>query len=87
MRKKQRRGAAEAAAAHAAAADGAPGTLVWLRQDLRVHDNAALAAAAQHAAATGGTVTFAFVHSHEEDGDDFRTGTLHEKLSQTFLLS
>jgi len=48
--------------------------LVWLRQDLRLHDNAAIAAAAAQASAAGGTLTLAFVHSPEEDGDDFRTG-------------
>ena len=79
MRKKQRLGAAEAAAA----ADGAPGALVWLRQDLRLHDNAALAAAAQHAAAAGGMVTIAFVHSPEEDGDDFRTGAFTRNVRRS----
>ena len=72
--KKQRREAAEAAAHHAEPANGRPGALVWLRQDLRLHDNAAIAAAAAQASASGGTVTFAFVHSLDEDGDDFRTG-------------
>ena len=73
-RKKQRQEAAEAAARRAEPPNGKPGALVWLRQDLRLHDNAAIAAAAAQARASGGTVTFVFVHSPEEDGDDFRTG-------------
>jgi deoxyribodipyrimidine photolyase len=46
------------------------GILLWLRQDLRVHDNPALCAAATDARAAGGAVTCVYVHSPQEDGDD-----------------
>ena len=48
--------------------------LLWLRQDLRLHDNPALASAARDAARTGGTVAFVFISSPEEDGDDLHSG-------------
>lgn len=57
------------------APSGARNALVWLRQDLRIHDNPALVAASQHVAAAGGTVTFVYVHSPEEDGDPWSTGS------------
>lgn len=53
---------------------GTGGVLVWLRQDLRVHDNPTLCAAAADAKAAGGAVTIVFVHSPEEDGDAPATG-------------
>lgn len=53
---------------------GTGGVLVWLRQDLRVHDNPTLCAAAADAKAVGGAVTIVFVHSPQEDGDAPATG-------------
>ncbi len=55
-----------------AAPAGASNTIMWLRQDLRLHDNPALTEAARTAAAGGGRVTIVYVHSPEEDGDDWR---------------
>jgi hypothetical protein len=43
---------------------------MWLRQDLRVHDNPALTEAARWTARQGGCVTFVYVHSPEEDGSE-----------------
>jgi hypothetical protein len=54
--------------AAADAAAGRPNAIMWLRQDLRVHDNAALTEAAKWAARQGGCVTFVYVHAPEEDG-------------------
>lgn len=48
--------------------------LVWLRQDLRLHDNPALHAAAQDAAGAGGSVVVAYVHSPQEDGCELGQG-------------
>ncbi len=46
-----------------AAAGGVDGNVVvWLRHDLRLHDNPALAGAARLASNLGGRVTFVFVH-------------------------
>jgi hypothetical protein len=42
---------------------GALNVLVWLRQDLRLHDNPALVEAIKLANQLGGTVTFLYVHS------------------------
>eukprot|EP00892_Ulva_mutabilis_P003954 jgi/Ulvmu1/1930/UM012_0090.1 len=53
----------------------AAGVVYWIRQDFRLHDNPALCRAAQLAAAAGGKVLCAFVHSPEEDGDDVWTGS------------
>ncbi|KAI8468759.1 MAG: hypothetical protein J3K34DRAFT_459699 [Monoraphidium minutum] len=71
----------------AAAPDAAPNALVWLRQDLRIHDNPALCEAARparvksvpaagrhHNTPQGGTITLVYVHSPEEDGDDAAAG-------------
>ena len=49
------------------------GTLLWLRMDLRLHDQPALDAAAKRASTLGGPLAFCFLQSLEEDGD-----TLHE---------
>lgn len=49
-------------------------TLVWLRQDLRRHDNPAITAAARLANNSGGCVTFLYVHSPEEDGEASGSG-------------
>lgn len=49
------------------------GTLLWLRMDLRLHDQPALDAAAKRASTLGGPLAFCFLQSMEEDGD-----TLHE---------
>lgn len=73
-RKKQRKAALAAASAAAPLPTSAPNVLLWLRQDLRLHDNAALVAAAQQAKASGGNLTLVYVHSPEGDGDDVRTG-------------
>lgn len=43
--------------------------VVWLRQDLRLHDNPALHRAAALASKRGGVVTVAYIHAPEEDGD------------------
>lgn len=48
--------------------------MLWLRQDLRLHDNGALLAAARFAKREGGRLTLLFVHSPGEDGDDVATG-------------
>lgn len=70
------RGAADPGRASGAGAAPPAGrnVLLWLRQDLRLHDNPALAAAARDAARMGGTVAFMFISSPEEDGDDLHTG-------------
>jgi DNA photolyase len=63
--------------------------LVWLRQDLRLHDNPVIAAATDHAKASGGTVAFVYVHSPEEDGDSLllQPGpTIHAILPRPALL-
>ncbi|MEW5307009.1 MAG: hypothetical protein WDW36_009431 [Sanguina aurantia] len=59
---------AAAAAVTGGAPVGARNVLVWLRQDLRVHDNEALCAAVKLANSRGGTATFLYVHSPLEDG-------------------
>ena len=46
-----------------------PNVVVWLRQDLRLHDNPALHRAAALASKRGGVVTITYIHSPEEDGD------------------
>lgn len=76
MRKKQRK-----VASLALNPDGQPhsaslNVLLWLRQDLRLHDNAALVAAAQQASKSGGSLTLVYVHSPDEDGDDVATGAV-----------
>ena len=43
-------------------------------QDLRLHDNETLVAAARDARASGGQLAFLYVHSPDEDGDDPATG-------------
>jgi len=53
---------------------------VWLRQDLRLHDNETIAAAAKFASAGGGQLAFVYVHSPAEDGDAIRTGGLRRTL-------
>lgn len=50
------------------------GVLYWLRQDLRLHDNPALCAAAQEAQRRRGKLTLVYINSIEEDGDDLQTG-------------
>ena len=57
-----------------AALPAARNVLLWLRQDMRLHDNPALAAAARDAARAGGVVAFIFVSSPEEDGEDLHSG-------------
>lgn len=57
------------------------GALVWLRQDLRVHDNPALCAAAKWAARGRGTVTLVYVHSPEEDGHSAATSSTADSSS------
>ena len=47
-------------------------TLAW--QDLRLHDNETLVAAARAAKASVGQLAFVYVHSPDEDGDDPATG-------------
>ncbi|KAG1661782.1 hypothetical protein FOA52_003703 [Chlamydomonas sp. UWO 241] len=56
------------AAVAGSAPDASANVVVWLRADLRLHDNPALAEAAKAAAERGGTVTLLYVHSPEEDG-------------------
>jgi DNA photolyase len=58
---------------HALPTNGS-GVLVWLRQDLRLNDNATLNAGIALAKQYNGYLTFAFVHSPEEDGDDPLSG-------------
>ena len=72
-RDRQQAAAVAAAAAQAAGKGGEPpphtsGVLVWLRQDLRLHDHPALVAAAADARAAGGHVTLVYVHSPAEEG-------------------
>lgn len=69
--KRQRKGAANG---------GGGNALVWLRQDLRLHDNETIAAAAKFASAGGGQLAFVYVHSPAEDGDAIRTGGLRRTL-------
>lgn len=56
------------------AAGQGSGVLYWLRQDLRLHDNPALCAAAAAARKRGGKLTLVYVHSPEEDGEPLETG-------------
>ena len=65
---------AEAGAASAVAAQDKGNVLVWLRQDLRLHDNATLCEAAAMAKAAGAGVAFVYVHSPAEDGSDYDNG-------------
>ncbi|KAJ9524591.1 hypothetical protein QJQ45_024196 [Haematococcus lacustris] len=58
---------ARAAGVQGHAPAGAKNVLVWLRQDLRLHDNPALSEASRVARQLGGTVTLLFTHSPEED--------------------
>lgn len=51
-----------------------PNVLIWLRQDLRLHDNPTLCAAIGLAKKNKGFIAFVYVHSPEEDGDDFASG-------------
>lgn len=67
---KKAKAAASGASAAADAAAGRPNAMLWLRQDLRVHDNPALTEAAKWAARQGGCVTFVYVHSPQEDGSE-----------------
>eukprot|EP00884_Botryococcus_braunii_P006520 jgi/Botrbrau1/1586/Bobra.0185s0008.2 len=54
----------------AAVASRGHAVLIWLRQDLRLHDNPTLAAGISLAQRYKGHLSFLFVHSPEEDGDD-----------------
>ncbi|KAK9831569.1 hypothetical protein WJX74_000355 [Apatococcus lobatus] len=49
--------------------------LVWLRQDLRLHDHPALCAAAAAAKSSNSNLRLVFIFSPEEDGDDLKQGT------------
>ncbi|GAX80053.1 hypothetical protein CEUSTIGMA_g7492.t1 [Chlamydomonas eustigma] len=49
--------------------------IVWLRQDLRLHDNPALCEAVRNANLMDGEITFLYIHSPEEEGDDLATGS------------
>jgi hypothetical protein len=51
-----------------------PNVLIWLRQDLRLHDNPTIVAGARLAASQGGTLRFVYIHSPAEDGDDLHSG-------------
>lgn len=64
------------------ATDG-QGVLLWLRLDLRLHDNSALTAAARRASELGGRLTICYIHSPEEDGDDFRSGAVRPASTST----
>lgn len=59
----------------AAAVGGSGGAVVWLRQDLRIHDNPTLVAAAMHARRHKALLTFLYVHSPSEDGDKAPSGS------------
>lgn len=52
------------------------GTLLWLRMDLRLHDQPALDAAAKRASTLGGPLSFCFLQSRDEDGEDLHKGQL-----------
>ncbi len=52
-----------------------PNVVVWLRQDLRLHDNPALHHAALLAKKQGGVVVFVFIASVEEDGEPLKSNT------------
>lgn len=76
MRKKQRKVASLASSSDSQPHSTTLNVLLWLRQDLRLHDNAALVAAARQAQADGGKLTLVYVHSPDEDGDDVTTGAV-----------
>lgn len=76
MRKKQRKVASLASSPDGQSHPASLNVLLWLRQDLRLHDNAALVGAAQQASKTGGKLTLVYVHSPDEDGDDVTTGAV-----------
>jgi hypothetical protein len=50
------------------------GVLYWLRQDLRLHDNPGLCAAALEAQRRRSKLTLVYVSSLQEDGDDLGSG-------------
>ena len=52
----------------------AAGVLVWVRQDMRIHDNSPLVRAAEVVKRDGGHVTIVHIHSPDEDGDDYQSG-------------
>lgn len=52
-----------------------PNVVVWLRQDLRLHDNPALTRAAALATKQGGGVVLVFVSSVEEDGQPLESNS------------
>ena len=57
-------------------ADPQGNQLLWLRQDLRVHDHPALCAAAAAAAESNAHLRIVFVFSTEEDGASLLEGVL-----------
>lgn len=70
-----------------ASGGGGGNALVWLRQDLRLHDNETIAAAAKHAKSGGGRLAFLYVHSPREDGDDPATGEPEDTTIKLILVS
>lgn len=52
------------------------GVLLWLRMDLRLHDQPALDAASKRASSLGGPLAFCFLQSMEEDGVGLQEGGL-----------
>ena len=55
--------------------------MLWLRQDLRLHDHPALCAAAAAAAASNAQIRIMFVFSAEEDGTGLHEGDQQQLLS------
>ena len=59
------------------AATAGSNVLVWLRQDLRLHDQPAVCAAAEAAQRSSSQLHFIFVFSADEDGEGMHEGGLH----------
>ena len=50
------------------------GVLLWLKMDLRIHDQPALNAAAKRAEKLGSSLSFCFINSPDQDGDELDQG-------------
>ena len=77
----------KARASDPASGEGAGGNqLLWLRQDLRLHDHPALCAAASAASSSNSTLQFVYIFSPDEDGDDLQEGQCLGALHSVLLL-
>ncbi len=65
---------ARASEQHGAPAGSSGNQLIWLRQDLRLHDHPALCAAASAATSSNSNLQFVYIFSPNEDGDDLQEG-------------